>query len=432
MRTMEAAGAARSVAIPTDDVATEVTDARRATGTAVWVLVVQCLLALSWTLYVLFLPGMLAKAGVERRWFVYVLIADQAIFGACDWAAGAFADRIGVVWRRLGRFITVVALLSSAALLAMPWVATGGNAALLLGVIFVWAGTSSALRAPVFALIGRVRESGGSSSRRRAGMVSIALVGISLAGAIGPYITLLLKAVDPRLPIAVSAASLALAGLWALRADAALPQADAVDLRPDAQAHHRRRAWSLAGIVMLASFGTQLVTAIVAQPLLQRFVGNDAVLWATAFWIGFAIGLVPGARVAATDLSTGRPLIGGAVALVVACAAFAIGVVGDALAVFIAGLTLSGAAWGVFTTVVFTSAVSLSDGRATVRGAGTASGLLFSAIAVGTLLRLALVAAGLTRDALVVWLPDLAWLSASALLVLVVRRVWRHPVAAVA
>ena len=45
-----------------------------ATRTALWVLAVQCLLALSWTLYVLFLPGLLAAAGIARNWFVYVLI----------------------------------------------------------------------------------------------------------------------------------------------------------------------------------------------------------------------------------------------------------------------------------------------------------------------------------------------------------------------
>ena len=396
------------------------------TRTALWVLAVQCLLALSWTLYVLFLPGMLASAGIEKRWFVYVLMADQLIFAASDWFAGVYADRIATAWRRLGRIVTATTLLSSAALLAMPWIATGGNAPLLLAIIFVWAATSSALRAPVFALLGRVRQAG-SSGKQRAGVVSLALVGIGLAGAVGPYVTLLLKGIDPRLPIAVSALSLAAAGLWALRAEAVLPPVDATELPSATRGAHRHRAWSLAAVVLIASFGTQVVTAFVAQPLLQRFVGGDAILWGAWFWIGFAIGLIPGARVAALDAERGRPLIGGAVALVVACVAFALGASAGSMPVLVAGLAVSGAAWGAFTTIVFTSAVSLSAGRATARGAGTASGLLFSAIAVGTLIRLACAAAGVTKASIVQWLPEIAWLLASALLVVVVRRFWRPP-----
>ena len=394
------------------------------TRTAVWVLAVQCLLALSWTLYVLFLPGMLAGAGIDQRWFVYVLIADQLIFAAADRGAGVLADRIAPAGRRLARIVCAVTLLSSAALLAMPWVARAGNAALLLTIVFAWAATSAALRAPVFALLGRVRPPD-RANERRAGLVALALVGISLAGAIGPYLTMLLKHVDPRLPIAVSALSLAVAGVWAVRAEASLPPVDeaAGESAPDAD--RRRRIWSLAAVVLVAGFGTQLVTAIVAPSLLRRFVGADAVSWAAWFWVGFACGLLPGSRIAAGDAQSRRPLVAAALALLLGCGALALATVAGALPALVVGLTLAGAAWGAFATVMFTHAVSLSAGRATVRGAGTASGLLFSAIAVGTLLRLACVAAGWTTTSLIPWLPEVAWLLASALLVAVGRRSWR-------
>ncbi|MGI9024173.1 MAG: hypothetical protein ACR2GP_01045, partial [Burkholderiaceae bacterium] len=230
--------------------------------TALWVLIVQCLLALSWTMYVLFLPGMLAAANIDKRWFIYVLISDQIIFAACDWWAGVYADRIATAWKRLGRVMIAATMLSSAALLAMPWIAQAGSAVLLLGVIYVWAATSSALRAPVFSLLGRVREDAREVGRekgsidgaraRRAGMVSMALVGISLAGAIGPYLTMVLKSVDSRLPIAISAIALALAGLWATRAEALLPQQSDITAADDSSSpvrerHTRRRALSLAG-----------------------------------------------------------------------------------------------------------------------------------------------------------------------------------------
>ena len=95
-------------------------------------------------------------------------------------------------------------------------------------------------RPPVFALLGRVRQSGHSNTQR-AGVVSLALVGISLAGAIGPSLTWLLKNVGPRLPIAVNALSLAVAGLWALRAEASLSPIDTAPLTGTTQNVHRRR-----------------------------------------------------------------------------------------------------------------------------------------------------------------------------------------------
>ena len=401
--------------------------------TAVWVLVVQCLLALSWTMYVLFLPGMLAAANIDKRWFIYVLISDQIIFAACDWWAGVYADRIAAVWKRLGRLIIAVTMLSSAALLAMPWIAQTGSAILLLGVIYVWAATSSALRAPVFSLLGRVREDarevgrGGAGRARRAGMVSMALVGISLAGAVGPYLTLLLKSVDSRLPIAVSAIALALAGLWATRAEALLPRQTDVAIAGDSpspvpERDQRRRSLSLAGTVLIAAFGTQLLTAVVAQPLYKPFVGADAVVWVAWFWVGFGLGLIPGARIAASH----RALIGASIAIAVAWIAFAVGANSTSFVMLVIGTAVAGAGWGVFSTVVFSSAVSLSSGRASVRGAGTASGMVFSAIAIATFLRMICTATGFAKTPTIVWLPEIAWALASVLLIVLARTVWRN------
>lgn len=395
--------------------------------TAVWVLAVQCLLALSWTLYVLYLPGLLAAAGIDKRWVAYVLIADQLIFALCDWMAGVYADRIALVWRRLGRIMTATTLVSSAALLAMPWIATAESAGLLLGTIFVWAACSSALRAPVFALLGRVRErhergDRGGAQRRQAGMVSMALVGISLAGAIGPYLTLLLKGVDGRVPLALSALSLAMAGIWALRVERLLPRPMTDRGDPGNLARSRRRALSLAAIVFVAALGTQALVAILGLPLFQRFVGADAVVWIAWFWAGFGLGLMPGARVA----SGTQPFTSAAVALAAGTIAFVVARSSASIAILVGGMAIAGAAWGVFSTVVFTSAVSISKGYAALRGAGTASGMVFSALALATLSRLAFVAAGYGRTPVTTWLPIVAWLAAAVLLVVVARTLWRR------
>lgn len=404
-----------------------------ATHVALWVLVVQCLLALSWTLYVLFLPGMLASAGIERRWLIYVLIADQLLFAVFDRIAGVRADRMAAAWRRFGGVIGAVTLLSSAALLSMPWVARSGHPILLLSMIFLWAASTSALRAPVFALLGRVRESTTepvANSRAhlptidRSGTIAIALVGIGLAGAIGPYLTLLLTHVDARLPIAISAIGLAVSGLWATRVERSLPRAVEPPAEDATARTTRRRAWSLAAVVLVAGFGTQVVTAIVGAPLFQRFVGADAVYWLASFWVGFCVGLVPGVLVARRTAR--HPLSAAAASLLFACVAFGIGArTAGSLPVLVACIVGAGGAWGAFSTLVFTSAVALSGGRATARGAGTASGLLFSAIAVGTLLRLGCVALGFNRADWILWSPIVAWLAASVLLALVVRTFWR-------
>ena len=387
--------------------------------TSLWVLAVQCLLALSWTLYVLFLPGLLATAGIARNWFVYVLIADQMTFALCDWAAGVYADRIAFTWLRIGRILTAVALVSSAALLAMPWFATAHNAPLLLATIFVWVATSSALRAPVFALLGRIRGLG--NARQRTDVVSMALVGISLAGAIGPFLTTLLKGLDSRLPIALSAVALALASLWATRAERILPAAQEPDARgasPAVAPFDRGRALRLAGIVLVAAFGTQLLTSIIAQPLYRPFVGDEAVIWTAWFWAGFGVGLVPAAPIAAGR----RPLIGAALALVAAIVALSASAAVNGLTMLVVTQIIAGAAWGVFSTVAFSSALSLNAGRAAASGTGTASGMLFSALALAALARLAIVAGGLGKHPFIAWLPELSWVVACVLLLYASRR----------
>src|SRR3954463_10537164 len=91
-------------------------------GYSAWIVLVQSLLVAGWAMYVLFLPGMLRTVGIDPRLGIAILMLDQAIFAACDWAAGTFADRITARVRRIGPVVTLVALVSSAAMLAMPFV----------------------------------------------------------------------------------------------------------------------------------------------------------------------------------------------------------------------------------------------------------------------------------------------------------------------
>src|SRR6185436_21083845 len=110
--------------------------------------VLQFALALTWIVYVAFLPALAAQVGIAASMVPWILLVDQAIFLVCDWLAGVLADRVGDAVARLGRQIAVVTLVSCAAFLALPLVAPGRSPVLLLALTVVWSASSSMLRAP--------------------------------------------------------------------------------------------------------------------------------------------------------------------------------------------------------------------------------------------------------------------------------------------
>ena len=77
---------------------------------------------------------------------------------------------------------------------------------------------------------------------------------------------------------------------------------------------------------------------------------------------------------------------------------------------------LAGAAWGAILMSAFTVAFAIGENG----GEGRMSGLLFSALALATLARMAVVATGFNADpalqALLQWLPTLCWATAGAAL----------------
>lgn len=53
-------------------------------GAAIYLAVVQFLFVTCWTIYVIFLPGLLEAAGLPRRYAIYMLILDQLVFMVMD------------------------------------------------------------------------------------------------------------------------------------------------------------------------------------------------------------------------------------------------------------------------------------------------------------------------------------------------------------
>lgn len=369
-------------------------------GYRAWVVAVQCLLVVGWATYVLYLPGLLKSAGIDPRLAIAVLMLDQATFAACDWAAGAFADRLARAARRLGPVITAVALASSACMLAMPWIAKLGSPSLLLASIVAWTATSSALRAPVFALLGRV-----SGIESRSGTVGWALVSLSVAGALTPILTGALARLDPALPLGLGAVALAASALFASRIESRFPapMPEREDIAPMIA-----KRW-LALVVLLAAVGTQVHTAIVSKPAYARVAGPEADLWMPTFWIGFALALPLAVRVT----RGAAPLARASIALLVGAFALVLAQRASSLAVVVASQFVAGAGWGVVTTVIVSAALALGGAAK----AGTAAGMVFAALAAAALVRLAFVYTGLNASASIAWVPVVAWLAAGALLV---------------
>jgi hypothetical protein len=135
---------------------------------------------------------------------------------------------------------------------------------LLLAAVAVWAVTSSALRAPPMLLLGKYVPPGVPW------VSTLSLVGLGLAGAAAPYLTLGLRGVDPRLPFALASLALiaAVGGmLWAEKhLVAAAPAIPPPPARP-VDAH----VLAFFAAVALLGLGFQMHFALNSAPLYLRF-----------------------------------------------------------------------------------------------------------------------------------------------------------------
>lgn len=364
---------------------------------------------LSWTMYVMFLPGLLDRAGIGRHWLIWILILDQAVFAVSDWWAGGYADRASRQMRHVGPPLAVMAVLSSLAMASLPWVAELERPALLVAVVVFWVASSSALRAPAFSLLSKV-----GGIKTRAGLVSVSLVGLSLASAMGPLVTSLLRGVDPRLPIALAAVALAVAALLTSQIPARHSPDDDDDPSTPSQ------DWLLLVLAAYAAaLGTQLHNTLIGEAMAPRFPSISPEWMRSTFWVGFTAGLLVAARTATlpNPLHTVKwALLLGAGALVVMRGA-------DTIPLLTLAQLAAGGTWGVILTVTMVSALS----RESAMYAGTSVGLLFSALALAAMTRLLIVAAGVHHTPFMPWMPSALWLLAGALLTWPVLRA-RRPI----
>ncbi len=364
----------------------------------------QLAFALTWTVYVIYLPALAAQAGLDKSWVPWILLMDQLVFALCDWAVGRAADKSGATLGRIGHLAALATLVSCGAFIVLPWIAPTGAAALIAATL-VWTITSSALRAPPFVLIGRHVP-----PPRQPWLTAASLFGLGLAGAVGPYLTLTLKGVDPKLPFALSSVVLALITIGLARAERTLaetpkPTSAPADSRPTVQ------PFLLAAL--LAALAFQIHFPFNAAPQFLRVAGaGDLPQLMPLFWVGFNLMVLP-ASVWATRFGAVQVMAAGAVVGAVASAGVSVANTVTLLALL---QVVAGAAWGVLLMSAFSAALAAGHTGAE----GRVTGAMFSLFAMAALARIGIVASQIeiTANIRVVlnYAPAVLWALAAVLL----------------
>jgi len=375
--------------------------------------VVQFFFALSWTVYVIFLPSLAAQAGIPKHALPWILMLDQLIFVVADYLTGIASDRTARVVGKLGPWVLSITLLSCAAFIALPFVAPGGSPAALLVLTLLWAVTSSALRAPPMTLIGRY-----AAKPLQPRLVSLSLLGLGLAAAIAPYLTITLRGLDPRVPFVLSSVALALATLGIVAAERRLAAAPKppVEVKATPPAPTSLPGFLIAAL--LAALAFQVHANLNSAALYLRHApAAELPYLMPLFWVGFNLAMLPAGMAVKRWGAVGVMGTAGGVAALSALAAQYAG----SLGLLIALQAIAGAAWAGVLMSAFAAALAIgSTGRE-----GRISGLLSSALALASLARLSVVAMEWQKEpatqSALGWWPALGWCLGAALLLAAAR-----------
>ncbi len=378
---------------------------------AAWLLAgVEFFFALSWVVYVIFLPELLARGGIDRRYLPWIIAADQLIFALADWWMGVAVDRARAALRMIGPMLVLLSAVSALAMLLMPWLAA--TPALFLLAIGVWVATSSALRAPPYVLLSRY--AGRATLPRLAG---IQLLGLAVASALAPYLAIVLKGVDPALPFLLSALAVAASALALVHVERRLPAAvaPAAGTVPQTAGGRAKGSWAfLLLLALLLAIGQQVHSLINSAAQYKRLADPALLPWLLpVFWIGFSFGL----------LGAGRLVRARGVLQVLqgACALGALALTGTVLAVSLEALLLSQFAAGIFWAAILCAAIGLAAESGHPLHTGRHTGALMATLAVAAFSRIGLAASGgaaAVGAQVLDWLPVALW----CVVALIVRR----------
>jgi len=376
----------------------------------------QLAFTLLWTTYVIFLPKLAAGVGIAPSAVIFVLMMDQAIFTITDTAMGIAADRIARSVGRLGPLIGVLTAVSCAAFVALPFVTGPDAKVIFVGLIVIWAITSSALRAPPLILLGQH-----AAKPRVPFLAALVMLGYGLAGAVSPYLGALLRDHDARMPFIISTLVLVITAFGLSQVGPALGQRDATGARVQAKPVPLR-GWPMMfiGAMLVFALGSQLHLSINSEAFYLRFAKAADLPWLMpVFWIGFNIAMFPASVIVK---HRGALIVIGIAGLLGGIAIVAAEIAG-ALNVLIVAQFIAGAAWG----CMMMGAISAALWIGATGAEGKVTGLVFSALALATVARMAAVAGGLQKlpdfAPLVHWAPVACWLVAgTGLLVIAAAR----------
>lgn len=378
---------------------------------------VQLFFTLGWTVYVIFLPGLLKRAGIDVSWLPWILIADQLLFAAADVATGIWLDRSKHLMHRAGNWLVASVLAACAIFMLLPWLAGSAPTWAMLAALFVWVILSSVLRVPPLVLLAMAlppQQSGG----RMAKPVAAYLFGIGIAGALAPYLTVLLKNRDPLLPFVLASAALAVTTLF-LRNQFAQPSSNTGAVASAPSPAPLSIALPLLIAVVLFAFGMQLHAAINSAKLFTVAAPGVSLEWLMPlFWAGFSIAMFPASQWLSNhnNGAAARALWFGGILGGIALAACALK---PPLPLLITLQIMAGAAWA----MVFLAAISAAADLGRTGREGSWIGVTLALFALATAGRIVLVLAMSGDNFTRVLAAQLPWLAAGLWLMAAVA-VW--------
>jgi hypothetical protein len=387
-----------------------------ANRTGVYLAVLQLVFTLGWTTYVIYLPKLAAQVGIAPGAVILILMLDQAIFTITDTAMGIAADRVAKFAGRLSLFVGALTAISCAAFVALPFVAGTGPGAQVwfIVLILIWVVTSSALRAPPLTLLGKHRAKPAIPF-----LAALSMLGYGLAGAVSPYLGVVLRNEDPRLPFVISGVVVLLTTLALSKIERGIADEPAAKTAAPAKQLGTVPVFFIASMLIL-SLGYQLHFSINSAPFYLRFAQAADLQWLQpVFWIGFNIAMFPASVVVK---HRGGLIVMGAAGLLGALAVLGAEFAGN-LHILIVAQFFAGAAWGCMLMAAVSAALAIGETGAE----GKVVGLVFSALALATFARMAAVAGGLQKmpeyAPLLQWTPVACWAVAGAgLLVIAASR----------
>lgn len=391
---------------------------------AIYLGVVQFLFATTWTLYVIYLPALVENAGIEKHWVPWILVADQVIMAVMDVITGFWVDRVRAGLARLGGWILALSALSCGAFVAMPF--AGASATMLLALILVWGLTSSALRAPPWALLSRYAAKPGVPW-----LSTLVLTGTALAAGLAPFLGIALRDVDPRLPFVLSTLTLlvTVGGLvFVERRLAAAAPAPAGEREPvyDLSTPQAKREVGLYfAALLLMAVSYQVHFSLNSPELFLSYADASQLQYLMpVYWIGFNLMMFPAAGLVKRFGAFAVMAAGSAVGSVATYATM----IASGLDGLVAAQFIAGGCWGAVSVGAFTAAIGF--GRASREGAFL--GALFATLAIAAFLRIGAYTEDIEMSPaigkLLAWGPSWGWLLAALLLVVAMMGTRRRQV----